>query len=92
MCIVTANGMHVIPLNQTICKVKNLNNCIVPTLTLCVRENGNYENIIGVRKYKNNFETVGGINAPKKIECIGTDGIIRRQLVKVSKFSKSAEF
>ncbi|XP_033207323.1 serine-protein kinase ATM-like isoform X2 [Belonocnema kinseyi] len=76
------NEKHVIPLNQVIYKIKNLNNTIIPTMALSVRTNGNYDNIIGIREYKSNFITVGGVNAPKKIECVGTDGIIRRQLVK----------
>lgn len=50
---------------------------------MSVRQNGNYENIIGIQKYKNTYVNVGGINAPKKVECIGTDGITRIQLVKV---------
>lgn len=53
-------------------------------MTLSVRTNGNYDNTVGIREYKSNFVTVGGVNAPKKIECVGTDGISRRQLVKVS--------
>ncbi|XP_051160028.1 serine-protein kinase ATM-like [Leptopilina boulardi] len=77
-----ANQTHMIPSNQAICKIKNLNNISIPTMTLSVRKNGNYEHIVGIQKYKNTFVTVGGINAPKRIECIGTDGITRKQLVK----------
>lgn len=74
-----------IPRNQDILRVKNFENAIVPTITLDVRANKNYDDVIGVSKYLNTFETVGGINAPKKIICIGTDGIQRIQLVKVRK-------
>ncbi|XP_043476471.1 serine-protein kinase ATM-like [Leptopilina heterotoma] len=76
------NSSHVIPSNQAICNIKHLNNIAIPTITMSVRKNGNYENIIGIQKYKNTFVNVGGINAPKKVECIGTDGITRIQLVK----------
>ena len=34
---------------------------------------------------------VGGINAPKKISCIGTDGKVKPQLLKVL-FSKIKKF
>lgn len=36
----------------------------------------------GISKWKDKFTSVGGINAPKKIICICTDGIARPQLLK----------
>ena len=39
--------------------------------------------VTGVHKYSESFSLVGGINAPKKISCFGTDGIERPELVKV---------
>ncbi|XP_076280978.1 serine/threonine-protein kinase tefu isoform X2 [Lasioglossum baleicum] len=71
-----------IPKNQEILKVKNFNNVLVPTLTINVKSSRNYNNIIGISKYSGTYETVGGLNTPKKIICIGTDGISRYQLVK----------
>ncbi|XP_076661502.1 serine/threonine-protein kinase tefu isoform X2 [Halictus rubicundus] len=71
-----------IPKNQEILKVKNFNNVLVPTLTINVKSSRNYNNIIGISKYSGTYETVGGLNTPKKIVCIGTDGISRYQLVK----------
>jgi len=47
-----------------------------------VRPSGNYDNIVGVRSYQESCEFVGGVTAPKKIICVGTDGVQRRQLVK----------
>jgi hypothetical protein len=38
---------------------------------------------LGIQKYADTFSLVGGVNAPKKVECVGTDGIKRPQLVKV---------
>jgi len=32
--------------------------------------------------YQDTCEFVGGVNAPKKIICVGTDGMQRRQLIK----------
>ncbi|KZC09469.1 Serine-protein kinase ATM [Dufourea novaeangliae] len=71
-----------IPKNQEILKVKNFRNVLVPTLMINVKPSKNYDDIIGISKYMETYETVGGLNTPKKIVCIGTDGISRYQLVK----------
>ncbi|XP_069700137.1 serine-protein kinase ATM isoform X2 [Periplaneta americana] len=55
---------------------------LVPTMTIPVRNNGEYNDIVGIHRYVENFTLVGGVNAPKKIACIGTDGVERPQLVK----------
>jgi hypothetical protein len=39
--------------------------------------------LLGIHKYADEFCLVGGVNAPKKVRCVGTDGIVRTQLVKV---------
>lgn len=61
----------------------------MPTLAIDVNKNGKYKNIISVRKYEGVYNNVGGINAPKKIVCTGTDGIERPQLVKVRHISST---
>ncbi|XP_076247506.1 serine/threonine-protein kinase tefu [Calliopsis andreniformis] len=71
-----------IPKNQEILKIKNFRNVLVPTLTIDVKPSGNYNDIISISKYVETYETVGGLNTPKKLICIGTDGISRYQLVK----------
>ena len=38
----------------------------------------------GIQKFEPSFKFVGGINAPKKTECLGTDGIRRAQMLKGS--------
>jgi hypothetical protein len=38
---------------------------------------------LGIYRYVDTFSLVGGVNAPKKIGCVGTDGIERPQLIKV---------
>jgi hypothetical protein len=45
-------------------------------LTICIF-------FLGIYKYTNTFSLVGGVNLPKKVGCVGTDGIERPQLVKV---------
>jgi hypothetical protein len=39
--------------------------------------------VLGIHRYVDTFCLVGGVNAPKKVGCIGTDGKERPQLVKV---------
>ncbi|XP_029040439.2 serine-protein kinase ATM [Osmia bicornis bicornis] len=71
-----------IPRDQKILKIKNFEKVFVPTMTIGVKPSGNYNNIIGISKYMETYETVGGVNAPKKLTCIGIDGIVRHQLIK----------
>lgn len=47
-----------------------------------VNKNGNYCNIIGVEKFDDIYTLVGGLNQPKKVKCLCSDGIYRDQLVK----------
>lgn len=54
----------------------------MPTISLPVSPSGNYDNVIGIREYRQSCEFVGGITAPKTVVCVGTDGIERRQLIK----------
>ncbi|XP_076632451.1 serine/threonine-protein kinase tefu isoform X1 [Colletes latitarsis] len=71
-----------IPKNQEILNVKNFENILVPTLTIDLKPSGDYSDIISIFKYKETYETVGGMNSPKKLVCIGMDGIERYQLIK----------
>ncbi|XP_012534493.1 serine-protein kinase ATM isoform X2 [Monomorium pharaonis] len=77
-----SNKRFPIARDQPISKIKNLNNVLLPTLSLLVRPSCNYVNVIGIHSYKDSCEFVGGVTAPKKIICVGTDGVQRRQLVK----------
>lgn len=72
-----------IPIGQQILKIKDFSNIFVPTLAVDVKCSGNYNDIISIVKYVDTYENVGGVNAPKKIICIGSDGIQREQLLKV---------
>ncbi|XP_011494720.1 PREDICTED: serine-protein kinase ATM [Ceratosolen solmsi marchali] len=71
-----------IPKNVTLHDIRDFEHSIIPTVIIDVKKNGNYRNIISVKKYESMYSNVGGINAPKRIICIGTDGVERRQLVK----------
>lgn len=81
--IYTGGTSFKIPSGQQIFKIKNFSNIFVPTLAVDVKCSGNYNDIISIFKYVDTYENVGGVNAPKKIICIGSDGIQREQLLKV---------
>lgn len=44
---------------------------------------GKYENLVTIQSFKAEFRLAGGVNLPKIIDCVGSDGKERRQLVKV---------
>lgn len=44
---------------------------------------GEYGNLVTIQSFKAEFRLAGGINLPKIIDCLGSDGKERRQLVKV---------
>nr|XP_056714051.1 serine-protein kinase ATM [Euleptes europaea] len=71
-----------IPSDQPITKLKNLEDVVVPTLEIKVDPSGKYENLVTVRSFKPEFRLAGGVNLPKIIDCVGSDGRERRQLVK----------
>lgn len=48
---------------------------------------GRYENLVTIRSFKPEFRLAGGLNLPKIIDCVGSDGKERRQLVKVGSVS-----
>jgi len=62
--------------------VKMLSEVSVPTDTLMVRPDRDYSAVCGIQKFASTYSMVGGVNAPKKITCTGTDGKVRLQLVK----------
>ncbi|XP_078258598.1 serine-protein kinase ATM [Rhinoraja longicauda] len=71
-----------IPATQPITKIKNLDEVVIPTMEVKVDPSGKYENLITVQSFKSQFRLAGGVNLPKIIDCVGSDGKERRQLVK----------
>uniref|UniRef100_A0A452QIL7 Serine-protein kinase ATM n=1 Tax=Ursus americanus TaxID=9643 RepID=A0A452QIL7_URSAM len=43
---------------------------------------GEYRNLVTIQSFKAEFRLAGGLNLPKIIDCLGSDGKERRQLVK----------
>lgn len=76
------SGSLTIPAGQNILKIKDWNDVTVLTDTIPVKINKDYSKICGISKFPNKFSMVGGVNAPKKILCVGLDGKQRPQLVK----------
>lgn len=72
-----------IPADHQILKIKNFTLVQCPTLNLPISPKHDYQNkIVSVAKWGSKMCMVGGINAPKKIDCHCSDGVIRPQLLK----------
>ncbi|XP_077063729.1 serine-protein kinase ATM [Siphateles boraxobius] len=71
-----------IPQEQPIMQIKDLNDVVIPTMDIKVDPSGKYEDLVTVRSFKPHFHLAGGVNLPKIIDCVGSDGKSRRQLVK----------
>ncbi|GAB5577043.1 serine-protein kinase ATM isoform X1 [Prionailurus iriomotensis] len=71
-----------IPADQPITKLKNLEDVVVPTMEIKVDPTGEYGNLVTIQSFKAEFHLAGGLNLPKIIDCLGSDGKERRQLVK----------
>ena len=67
-------------------QVKNFEDVPVPTFEVPVLPGSKYTTgtFPGIVQFSATYSNVGGINAPKKILCQGTDGRWRPQLVKGS--------
>ena len=62
---------------------------VVPTLELAVDKTCCYNDVVSINKFEPFFQLAGGVNLPKVITCIGSDGKRRKQLVKVSAVKRS---
>ncbi|XP_067675130.1 serine-protein kinase ATM-like [Haliotis asinina] len=71
-----------LPASLMLSKVKSLNDVAVPTLEAKIDPTGQYRDVVSVEGFGNTFRLAGGVNLPKIITIIGSDGIERRQLVK----------
>ncbi|MED6266273.1 hypothetical protein CHARACLAT_000394 [Characodon lateralis] len=71
-----------IPADQPIMQLKDLDEVVIPTMEIKVDPSGCYENLVTVRSFLPHYHLAGGVNLPKIIDCVGSDGKSRRQLVK----------
>lgn len=64
-------------------ELKDCEDVAVPTVNMSVRSGGVYDqDLVGIVRFERNFELVGGVNAPKKMICLCTDGQRRPMLLK----------
>jgi serine-protein kinase ATM len=73
-----------IPDKHKLLALKNMKYVQCPTVDLPIRKSAKYpsESLNYIIKWSPNVTKVGGINAPKKIECLCSDGVSRSQLLK----------
>ncbi|XP_028274525.1 serine-protein kinase ATM isoform X2 [Parambassis ranga] len=71
-----------IPADQPIMQIRDLSEVVIPTMEVKVDPSGCYDNLVTVRSFLPHYHLAGGVNLPKIIDCVGSDGKSRRQLVK----------
>ncbi|XP_063891264.1 serine-protein kinase ATM [Helicoverpa armigera] len=63
-----------IPDAENIHKLRNLRAIPVPTVTLPIRKDCKYNYIHTLQSFDSHYELVGGVNCPKKINCLNSSG------------------
>ncbi|XP_043247163.1 serine-protein kinase ATM-like [Amphibalanus amphitrite] len=71
-----------VPSGCRLLKLGELSAVAVQTVPLPVRADADYTAVPTVIKWDNKYDMVGGVNAPKKLRCLGSDGRWRPQLLK----------
>ncbi|KAL6075751.1 non-specific serine/threonine protein kinase [Balamuthia mandrillaris] len=69
-------------LSTSIKRIREMSDVPIPTMSVPVQPDGDYDSIPHVRKFVPTFTLAGGLNLPKIVECIGSDGYFYKQLVK----------
>lgn len=77
----TQRGPIKFPSSCPLLKVKG--GVVVPTVDLCLDRTCHYSDAVYIDRFETNFKLAGGVNLPKIVTCVGSDGKRRRQLVKV---------
>lgn len=72
------------PKNLLINRIKNFKFTNVLTNTIKINPNGCYDQskLVHIVKFDPRFKLANGVNMPKIVQCLGSDGIMRKQLVK----------
>eukprot|EP01061_Rhynchopus_euleeides_P018518 TRINITY_DN30658_c0_g1_i1.p1 TRINITY_DN30658_c0_g1~~TRINITY_DN30658_c0_g1_i1.p1 ORF type:complete len:817 (+),score=321.73 TRINITY_DN30658_c0_g1_i1:209-2452(+) len=65
-----------------IAQLEALRNTVVTSCDVDVSPSGDYSAAPRVQAFEKSFTTAGGINLPKIIRCLGSDGVWHKQLVK----------
>ena len=72
-----------LPSTCLLLKLGKLRTVAVPTVEIPVDPTCHYDNIVSIEGFDPCFQLAGGVNLPKVMSCLGSDGKRRRQLVKV---------
>ena len=75
-----------LPSSLAITQLGQLATVAMPTLPTPIDPSCQYRDVTHVLGFEPTFKLAGGINLPKIISCRGSDGVSRRQLVKVCGF------
>lgn len=76
-----------LPASCPLLKVKG--GVVVPTKDLAVDRTSAYSDVTCIDRFEPYFQLAGGVNLPKIVTCVGSDGKRRKQLVKVSTTANS---
>ncbi|XP_075254052.1 uncharacterized protein LOC142345693 [Convolutriloba macropyga] len=68
--------------SDRIMKIEHLQKVPVPTMELPIERDGNYSKFPNILKFQKKFQVLGGINAPKVVKLLTSDGRELRQIVK----------
>lgn len=73
-----------LPKTLLIAKLRNLSHTAILTDRVPIDPTGKYENtvLVSVVRFEDRYRVANGLNQPKIVMCIGSDGNARKQLVK----------
>ena len=75
------------PSGCSLVKISQLRTVALPTVDIPIDTSCCYDNITYIAGFDSSFRVEGGVNAPKVVSCIGSDGVRKRQLIKVRSLS-----
>jgi ataxia telangiectasia mutated family protein len=75
-------GVYPMPAASVLARISKLRTVAVPTVDIPIDPTCRYDNIVYINGFDQSFRVEGGVNAPKVVSCIGSDGLRRRQLIK----------
>ena len=81
-----------LPTTCPLLKLGKLKAVAMPTVEVPIDPTCRYDDIISIEGFDPCFQLAGGVNLPKVMSCLGSDGKRRRQLVKVRTVDGSLAF
>lgn len=65
------------------CPLLKVKEVAIPTSEMAVDRTCTYKDVLTINRFEPFFQLAGGVNLPKIVTCVGSDGKRRKQLVKV---------